>query len=302
MGFFNTRHRRNRRNDIERLDRGLSMEQRFREGGKLYKILATISMVGIFLAAGILVLAGTGVFKISAGVFGTIAMIGILCLALISMLPWVRRFERNEYKSVAIAFMAVISTCAVLWIVSDWLIVAMVNNHNAGVALLWFVKIAIILSLQLMVADVVAVMLLRFGKSYLPFQIITYLSYAFIDFYLTFLLCCIHINGGDIKLSPAFGALGGKAMITLIVLAVVYAAISSSILRFVQQRRLRNMVMDYHEGKLSYVDQEEAEEPKAEEPKETPEEKLEKLKKLYEQELISKEDYEAKKAEIVKDL
>lgn len=297
MRLFNNRNRR-RRNNLDRYD---DLAEKFRNGGKLYKILASISMVGIFLAAGILVLAGTGVFKISAGVFGTVAMIGILCLALVSMLPWVRRFENGEYKKIAIAFMAVISTCAVLWIVSDWLIVAMVNNLNAGVALLWFVKIAIILSLQLMVADVVAVMLLRFGKSYLPFQIITYLSYLFIDFYVTFLLCCIMINGGDIKLSPAFGVFGSKAMISLIVLAVVYAVISSSILRFVQQRRFRNMVNDYNEGKFDKVD-DNAEEPVKEEPKETTEEKLEKIKKLYEQELITKEEYEAKKTEIIKDL
>ena len=54
--------------------------------------------------------------------------------------------------------------------------------------------------------------------------------------------------------------------------------------------------------RVQFLKKSPAEEPKAEEPKETPEEKLEKLKKLYEQELISKEDYEAKKAEIVKDL
>ena len=282
------------------IGRGPTLGERFESGGTLYKILTTVSIVGIFIAAGILVLAATQVFKLSAGLFGTVAMIGILCLALVSMLPWVRRFERNENKPVAIAFMSVISACAVLWIVSDWLIVAMVTSGVGGVALLWFVKIAIILSLQLMVADVVAVMVLRFGKTYLPFQIITYLSYAFIDFYVTFLLCCIHINGGDIQVGPAFGVFGSKAMIALISLAVVFAAISSSILRFIQTRRLRNMINDYSEGRLSgQAPQEGA---KEEEPKETPEEKLEKLKKLYEQELISKEDYEAKKAEIVKDL
>ena len=297
-GVFMRRH-------IDDMDRKLNIAQKFADGGRLYKLLATIAMVGIFVAAGIIVLAATQVLKISPGLFGTAVMIGILSLALISILPWIRRIENNEYKTVSIAFVSVIAVCAVLWIISDWLVVAMITNHNAGVALLWFVKIAIILSLQLMVADVVAVMYLRFKKSYMPFQIITYLSYGFIDFYLTFLLCCINIADGKIKVSNAFGLLGSHLMIALIALAVVYAAISSSILRFIQERRKRNMVNDYYEGKIKNLDTDEEvqekEEPK-EEPKETPEQKLEKLKKLYDQELITKEDYEAKKAEIMKEL
>lgn len=292
------------KNDVER---GLSVLDRIQSGGKLYKIMASISMLGVFLAAGILVLATTQVLKISAGLFGTVVMIGILCIAIVSTLPWIRRIEKNEYKTVAIAFISVIGACALLWIISDWLVVAMITNHNATIALLWVVKIAVILSLQLMVADVVAMMYLKFGKTYLPFQIITYLSYGFIDFYLTFLFCCIHISGEDISLSPAFGILGSKWMITLIVLAVVYAAISNSILKNIQARRLRNMVNDYSDGKLDgqtdedVLKKEENEEVK-DEPKETPAEKLEKIKKLYEQELITKEEYEAKKSEILKDL
>ena len=156
---------------------GESMVDKFQSGGKLYKIMASISMLGVFLAAGILVLATTQVLKISAGLFGTVVMIGILCIAIVSTLPWIRRIEKNEYKTVAIAFISVIGACALLWIISDWLVVAMITNHNATIALLWVVKIAVILSLQLMVADVVAIMYLKFGKTYLPFQIITYLSY-----------------------------------------------------------------------------------------------------------------------------
>lgn len=289
-------------------DRGSNMINKFQSGGKVYRILATISMLGIFLAAGILVLSGTGVFEISAAIFGTVAMIGILCLAITAVLPWVQRIEKNENKIVSIVFISVIAACAVLWIVCDWLIVAIVTNHNAGIALLWSIKIAIILSLQLMVADVVAAMLIRFKKTFLILQCITYFSFVFIDFYFTFLVCCIRIVGEEVKISDAFAFLGSPAMITLIVLAFVYASISNFILKRMQQSRLRNMVNNYYDGGQTTTagnDVREVEVPQEtiqEMPKETPEEKLEKLKKLYDQQLISQEDYEAKKAEIIKDL
>ena len=128
MGFLGGNgfgRRRRPRNDVER---GLSVLDRIQNGGKLYKIIASLSMIGTFLAAGILVLASTQVLKISAGLFGTVVMIGILCLGLVSTLPWIRRIEKNEYKSIAIAFISVIGVCALLWIISDWLVVAIITH------------------------------------------------------------------------------------------------------------------------------------------------------------------------------
>ena len=282
---------------------GVNLAQRFSEGGKLYRTLVSIAIGGIFLAAGIVVLGVTGIFTLSAFLFGIVGMIGILCLGLVSILPWIRRIEKGEFKKVSIAFICVIGACALLWIVCDWLLVAIFKNptDSSAIALLWFVKIAVILSLQLMVADIIATFRLKYGNSFLPFQIITYLSYAFIDFYLTFMLLCIIIKGNNVELSPAFAALGSQAMITLVVLAVVYAIISSSIIKHVEGRRIRNMSEDYHTVTIK----EEVEEQQAQEEivkEESTEEKLAKIKKLYEQELITQEEYEQKKSDLLKNI
>ena len=304
---------RNRR--LEELERRRQRVENFRRGGLLYRTLVSIAIVGVFLAAGIIVLGTTGTFKLSAGLFGTAAMIGILCLGILSALPWVKKIEENKYKMVAFVFIGLIAACMVLWIISDWLIVSIVNRGAAGedientaYALLWFIKIAIILSLQLMLANVVAMLVLKYRNTMIAFQVITYASYAFIDFYLTFLFMCIRLfrnSSGepDVALSESFGILGSQPMVTLLILAIVYAAISSSIVKSVEARRLRRMTNDYYNGRdLDETNPINNEEPKEEPKVETTEEKLAKLKKLYEQELISKEEYEQKRADLLKDL
>ena len=290
-----------RRNDLDHIVRHT---QSFSEGGKLYKTLVSIAIGGVFLAAGILTLGFTGTFKLSAWLFGVVGMIAILCLGLVSILPWIRKIEKGEFKKVAITFICVIAACALLWIVCDWLLVAIFKNPTAGsaTALFWFVKFAIILSLQLMVADIIAAFRLKYGNSFLPFQIITYCSYAFIDFYFTFLLVCVNLIGDKLEVSPAFAFLGNQFMITLVALAFVYAIISSSIIKRVEGRRMRNAADEYHtiEVKEEIEAQEAAEAEKTAE--ESTEDKLAKIKKLYEQELITKEEYEQKKSDLLKDI
>ena len=292
--------------ELEDMERRRQRLENFRNGGKLYKTLVSIAIVGVFLAAGIIVLGTTGTFNLSAGLFGTAAMIGILCLGILTTLQWIKKIEEKKYMTVSFVFIGLIATCMVLWIVCDWLIVALVNSANpesTGIALLWVIKIAVILSLQLMVANVVAMVVLKYRKNMIAFQVITYLSYAFIDFYFTFMLLCIRIKSNTIELSDNFGVLGSQAMITLIVLAFVYAIISSSIVKSVEARRLRRMTNAYYNGRDLEEQEYMAKEEKKEEPKfETAEEKLAKLKKLYEQELITKEEYESKKADIMKEL
>ena len=84
---------------LRRLANGLDDTKNFMKGGKIYKTISSIAITGIFVAVGILVLALTGNLKLSPALFGLMFSIAVLCMGLITTLPWVRRIEKNQVKN-----------------------------------------------------------------------------------------------------------------------------------------------------------------------------------------------------------
>ena len=71
----------------------------YQQGGKIYKIISTAAIIGLFLAVGLLVV---GIMQgfMSAGLCLFLAILAILCLCSTLALYWIRFLEKivNMYK------------------------------------------------------------------------------------------------------------------------------------------------------------------------------------------------------------
>ena len=74
-----------------------------KQGGKVYKAINSISIFGLFIAVGLVVLMITKTIDVSANMTGIIIAIGILCFCCVTALPWIRRIERGEFKKLSYA-------------------------------------------------------------------------------------------------------------------------------------------------------------------------------------------------------
>lgn len=275
--------------------------------GALYRVLSTIAYVGVFAAVGILVVSLTSGWTLNEYLWGAIATIAILSLGIISSLPWIRRIEKKEYRVASIVFTLFIAACVVLWAICLWLAVVMISSRDGSNAV-WFaqfLRIAIIVSLQLMVSTFVGNVLIKCGKTMVFIQVISYLSYLFVDFWLSTLALCIVINPNSatapIAINDSVGFLFKPVMITIFVLALVYALISKFIMRSIEGRRVKAMTeemvlqMDKKAEPVEHKDS-------TQKTQGSIEEKLAKLKELYDKNLITEEDYNKKRDDILKNL
>ena len=279
-------------------------------GGKLYRTISSIAITGIFVAIAVLVFALMGFFTLSSFLFGLVFTIAVLCLSLISTLPWVKRIEDGELKKVSMVFLTFIGITAVLWIIAVWMGVTLYNKTVAAaisekevMSLLLFMKIVTITSAQLIISSAIGNTVLKFKKTMYPLQVVTYLSYAFVDFYLIYLLTCIQIDPNasqTISVASGITLLGNRWMITFLILSIIFMGVSTGIIRAIDNRRMKNfsesLSMNGEVGHFTVVNEE------ASSPKESVEDKLAKLKDLYDKELITKEEYEQKKQDLMKDL
>ena len=298
---------------LRRFANGLDDTKGFMKGGKIYKTISSISIAGIFVAVGILVFALTGYLKLSPALFGLVFSIAVLCMGLVTTLPWVRRIEKNQVKKLSFLFIGFIGLCALLWLIAIWVVVGLINagdaiTDNAIAGTMLFVQITVVLSMQLLISTFIGNMILRFGKELIPFQVVTGISYLFLDFYITFALLCIRINPAipELTVAESISLLGSRFMITLLILSLAFMGVSAGVMKSIETRRIRHtteILIDKNSPLFENVDGEQSStQSTSEQNKESSQDRLEKLKNLYEQNLITEEEYNAKRADILKDM
>ena len=144
------------------------------DGGKLYKIINTCSIVGLFVTVGLVVLMIMGTIKCTSSVVGIVAAIAILCFSCVLALPWIRKIENNEFKVLSYVFLGIVALSCLLWIISDIVIISqykvikaaslkdeLTNEEstklfNSLVSSLNYLKTAVFISIQFSVVSFVA--------------------------------------------------------------------------------------------------------------------------------------------------
>lgn len=304
------------------------------QGGKYYRLVNTCSIIGLFIAVGIIVLIITGTIHPTSSLMGIIAAIAILCFSCILALPWVRKIELNEFKILSYVFLGIVGLSCILWLISDIVIISQYKAIKIAstkeltdaeqtklltgvLRTINFLKASVFISIQFSVASFIATSITKYRKTMIPFQAISYVSYLFCDFWFSSFLFTVNINSNVAAIqSNDFGNfldnifkinegylnfLTSKAMVTIFVLAIAYVLVANAIIKRQEQTRIKHTAEDLAFGRLN-TNVPVSAEPEAQTVLETPEEKLAKLKKMYESELITKEEYEEKKSSILKDM
>lgn len=295
--------------------------------GKLYKTLSTISTVGLFITVGLLV---TGLLQgylspITALILSIFTIIFAGCML---SLVWINNIENKRYTKTSIVFLAFTVLCCLLWIAAAIMVYVILvksasNKSYNPTALLRFIKIAGIISIQFVVSNIITRNLIKYKKTYIAFQIIMYISCLFVDFYVSMFALGIQFTPEKgMAISKTIGSfLFSGGMITTFILFVVYIAIANSVLNGIQTKKngghsnrrrrplIGSLVDEIENGSFEEVSVEnkpsnetkvvEQEEKKE---KESPQERLTKLKQLFEDGLITEEEFNAKKQEILEEM
>lgn len=299
------------------------------QGGKLYRIINNISIVGLFLAVTLLILMVMKTIPWSSGMVGFVLAIAIVCFCLILALPWVRKLENKEFKILSYVFLGLVAFCCILWVIADIVVIkefnAIVDVSSSSltdeeqrkflkglVSSLKYLKTTLFITIQFSVASFIATSITKFRKTMIPFQAISYSAYAVCDFWISGIMLSLKIKSNidfskDLEISDIFGVNSGflkflvsKVMITILVVAIAYVIIAGIVIKKQEARRVNNMTEDIAYGSRDRgVENNEQVAPAK---PESVEDKLLSLKKMLDGGLITQEEYDEKKAEILKDM
>ena len=277
----------------------------------LYKFLSSFAIIGLFLAVGVIVLIVTGMFSFNKPVLTISLVLGIICFGCELALGWAKQFEENKNKVLSIVFLSMIGVCVILWIIAAILIVN--TNYDAEMApvgMLIYLKIAFIISIQFITANIIASCILRYKKTMIPFQVITYISNLFVDFYVTGFILCLTVTNKGLELNTNIAKfLFTKTMLSLFVLFLVYVIISYCIVRGVGKNTTKRRIRRYSPftGVEEVIEERVNDRFEPEEENDVKEvvdykKKLEDLKSMLDSGIITQEEYDQKKAEILKEM
>ena len=310
--------------------------------GKVSKLLMQTAILGLFAVAGVIVLLITGSLGKAAdnrGLILALAIFGFICLGSLLALPWVRYLERGKYKILSWVFTGFVILCVLLWIIASFVVNGLINKiinetitDRYGFNTIIFVRIVLIITLQFVAANFIAGNILRYGKKMIVFQGIAYFSYVYIDIWLSCLLSIFVLSSKDGKYELTYSAglsdfVFTRWVWTLALVALVWVIVSNTIIsntnkngdlrrtgyeydRYGRRRRrsLSGRLLGAMVDKLERQGEDEEIDAENEEAKKPVPEandakaKLAKLKEMYDQGLLTKEEYDEKRQKIVDEL
>lgn len=264
------------------------------EKSKIKRGISIFSIVGVCIIVAVLVFGAMKVFKLNSVIVEILGIIAILCLACIFAGPWIDRLEQKKSKIISIVFLSIIGVCLILWIIC-WIMMMNAIRKDTTLSTVSYnlIRISFIITIQFLVASTISYVLVKYKKTMIPFQIITYVSNLYIDFYFTYLIISLNIIDGTLKFTGNSFIVGNRVMLSLLIIALIYVFISNVVVKANEKRKLDNIINSNNDSETSL---------KQEISNQSPDERLKKLKKMLDDGLITIDEYESKKSEILKDL
>ncbi|MDE6013855.1 MAG: SHOCT domain-containing protein [Anaeroplasmataceae bacterium] len=280
--------------------------------GKIYKLVQLIAISVILAAATLLIFEVSQLLKIGSTANGMIFSVGVIGLGGFFALPWVRVFESVEekpFKITGIVFLALIGVCVILWIVCVWQIIGLVKNIGSDevidklVRSLNVIRASIIVSIQIVIASNIVMNVIKYRKTLLPYQILSGVSKLYIDFYITLVFTAVTITTDGLKLSSTATILTNKWLLPLLVVFIMFTIFPSAVFKRADRRRL--LAAKKEDMKEIFTNNQ----PQASNTNasnnldgDSVEKKLQKIKTLLDNGLITQEEYDAKRAEILSNI
>lgn len=276
----------------------------------LLKFLTSTSLYLMLFIIAIIVISLFGYISLGAGLVKFLLVLCVICASTWLAMPWARKLQSDpKLKTVSIIFLSAVGVFAVLWIIGifmsanliDIISKAVTNEANEEmlakntVMVARYLKWVVVLFIQFVLANSIASTMIKYGKEKIPYQVILYLCGLVIDVFFVRLLFIFKISDDyALKVNNA-EFLSNKFTWLLVVLSLIILLASSAFNKRYEKRRRK----EEPEPETTYAKPEKKQEVDSSEDVEV---KLEKLKRLLEQNLITQEEYDAKRQDILKEL
>lgn len=264
---------------------------------KLYRAIQTISIIGMFVSAALAIAMIFYTQLYSAGLLATLLSILVVSVSCITILPWIKQYSKGEYRILCYVMFGITIASCILWIVDVIVGITMVNTETSTVAQLKFLKVSLIITFQFIVASTVSSFFIRYRKTMIAFQVITYISNLYIDIYGSYALACVRITGDGLSFVGNSGFVTNKLSVMIAVIAMAFVIISSVVIRSMDRRKQRDILAPM------FGSQEKPQQAAtASNDGRSVQEKLKELKSMLENNLITEEEYAKKRDELINQL
>lgn len=280
--------------------------------GKLYKIIQLVAVLLLILPIALFIFSFFHVFDLNVTGSGVLISIMIVGIGGLNGLPWVRIFERikdKRFRIMSIVFMALVGVVVVLWLVCAWQIIAVVDkalsNPDGDELVVDVINIintmrgVFIASLQIMIASAVATNIVKYRKTMMVYQALNGAALLYMDFYISLLMTAITVNS-DIEptLSATAGWIISPVLGALFFVALIILGVVGSVFTRAERRRLIATANEAA-GSEKSSDSDKKFDGAASADTESEADKFKKLQELYDSGMITKEEFEQKRAEIL---
>lgn len=327
FGGGNSYHRRNNTMQDE-------YRQALREIRKLKsKLYRTVRTVVILVAAltTVLFILGFVVPELRhAWLFRLVFSVYAVCAGGGMALPWITEFERDRRKAakgefvapwrkfVVFGFWALIAICSLLWIISVFIISdaalqilgEIIEDSSADLDLgttFTMLRISIIFTLQVTVGSIIATSTMRYGRQYLGLRIVMYITALYLDFWLSWFVGGVTVAG---LTSGTFAPISVTGLWVIAVLAAVGLLVAGGIFGNQARRKEIELFMKgdleaLTDGDVDLIDAQissgwgsKQATPSAPVSNDA-EKQLAKIKDLFDKGVITEEEYQKKRQDII---
>lgn len=302
-----------------------------KQKSKLYRTVRTVVILVAAITTALFVLGLLVEEMRHAWLFKMVFVIYAFCAGGGMALPWITEFERDRKKAakgetvapwrktIVYVFWGLIGVASLLWaisvfVISDDVLKIMGLIAEGGeeepdfLATFIMLRASIVVTIQVAVGSAIVTSTMRYGKKYFVLRIIMYITLAYLDFWLSWFVAATTVKG--LTGQTFFPPIHVTFLWVLAVLMAVGLLVSSSIFGAQAQRKELELFMkgDYEaltDGDVDLIDvQAKTEKDKKEAPSAAPAEKdpyeqLTKLKDLLDKGLITEEEYQAKRKDII---
>lgn len=267
---------------------------------KLYRIIQTISIIGMFVSAALAIAMIFYTQLYSPGLLATVLSILVVSVSCTTILPWIKQYSKGEYKILCYVMFAITIASCVLWIIDVIVGVTMVSTETSSLAQLRFLKVSLIITFQFVVASTIASFYIKYRKTMVAFQVITYISNLYIDFYGSYALACVRITNDGLKFVGNANFVTNKLAIMFAVIALSFVVISSVVIRSMDKRKQKDALapMFGSQENQPKVAQNNTQQNDGK----SVQEKLKELKSMLDSNLITEEEYAKKRDELIDQL
>lgn len=228
-----------------------------------------------------------------------ICILFIIAFICFVSLPWVKRILSNP--KISILFLIFSGVIGLLMIILSTLVFLGKN----GEIIYNLLKIILIVCIQFFIMSSITNSYFKYKKDRISLQIIHCLCYAYFDFYVSTLIININFSGDGYN-SSVYKKLMSTPFLQIFVVSIVVFTVSKLWFKIIENRSKKlKLNLDYSEEKTQKNENKinaDTNVDHIEDSQQSIEERMQKIKTLYDMNLLSKEEYESKKQSIIDEI